>query len=121
MNRFTPPSVPPHLAGPMPAFGPEDRRQRRRRPTRVPGWAYHGQQAGRVDEVRVRNASPDGAGFVSERAFVRGQPLYLKIGLGPQRLPRPAEVSHVRRRADGTYEVGVRFVAPAVNAKSAAA
>ena len=87
----------------------------------MPGWAYHGQQAGRVDEVRVRNASPEGAGFVSERAFVRGQSLHLKIGLGPQRLPRAAEVCHVRRRSDGHFEVGVRFVVTMAQPKTVAA
>ena len=80
----------------------------------MPGWAYHGGQAGRVSEVRMRNVSPQGAGFVSKTAFAVGQAVYLKVGLGPRRLPRRAEVAFVRPRGDGTFEVGVRFAVAAV-------
>ena len=110
------PHAPPTTTPVDRAFGPEDRRRRRRRPTRLPGWAYRGGDAaaGRVDEVVLRNVSPEGAGFVSPVAFDRGEAVSLKIGLGPTRRPRPAEVAFVRRRADGRFDVGVRFVAAPV-------
>ena len=99
-------------------FGPADRRRRRRRPTRVPGWIY---AAGRVAEVAMRNLSPEGAGFVADAAFACGEPLHLRIGLGPDRRPRPARVVYARRRPDGRFEVGVRFVAAAIDPATVAA
>lgn len=84
----------------------EDRRARRRRPTRLPGWCYVGES---VVEVQMRNVSTHGAGFVSPESYRKGQPLHLKIGIGSHRRPRPVQVMFCRERADGRFEVGVRF------------
>lgn len=84
-----------------------ERRRRRRRPVRLPGWVYRAEQ---VTPVQMRNLSPDGAGFVCDEALRKGEKLHLKIGLGPMRRPRSAEVVYVRQRDEGRYEVGVRFV-----------
>lgn len=94
------------------AGDPADRRRRRRRPFRQPGWIYrpgHGAAAA-VGEVWMRNVSPDGAGFIGEQPVQKGERLHLKVGLGPTRRPKPAEVVFVRPRPDGRFEVGVRFV-----------
>ena len=84
----------------------EDRRARRRRPTRLPGWCYRGQT---VQEVQMRNVSTSGAGFVSPERYRKGQPLHLKIGIGANRRPRPVQVMFCRERPDGRFDVGVRF------------
>lgn len=59
----------------------------------------------------MRNVSPDGAGFVSPENFAKGQSIHLKIGIGSTRRPRAAQVMFCRRRADGRFDVGVRFIA----------
>ena len=91
---------------------PEDRRRRRRRPYRQPGWIYRQDQgaAVAVTEVRMRNISPEGAGFLVDQPLRRGERLHLKVGIGPGRWPRPAQVVYLKTRFDGTFEVGVRFV-----------
>lgn len=85
----------------------DERRRRRRRPYRQPGWVY---RADRVVQVHMRNISADGAGFVCDDPVRKGERLHVKVGLGITRRPRPAEVMYARRRDDGRFEVGVRFV-----------
>lgn len=93
----------------MPATSPgaKERRRRRRRPYRQPGWVYRGSE---VSQVQMRNVSSDGAGFVCDLLLRKGERLHLKAGLGSIRRPRLAEVVFVRERVDGRSEVGVRFV-----------
>ena len=73
----------------------------------MPGWIYRGEQ---VSQVKMRNISGDGAGFVCEAALRKSERLHLKTGLGPTRRPRLAEVMFVRDRSDGRFDVGVRFI-----------
>ena len=93
----------PSLAAPL---FQKERRKRRRRQYRRPGWVYRGQE---VSQVEMRNVSGDGAGFVSDLALRKGERLHLKAGMGANRHPRLAEVIFVRERVDGRHEVGVRF------------
>ena len=129
MDRLDPPTtgpLPPALDATAPGAAPagaaleggskvstpEDRRRRRRRPFRQPGWLYRqgfGASAV-VGEVTMRNVSPDGAGFVGDQAVQKGEKVHLKIGLGPTRRPKPAEVVYVRPRGEGRFDVGVRFI-----------
>jgi len=92
-----------------------DRRQRNRVGTRLPGWLYRDEG---VVEVLMQNVEDDrdhilcpagGAGFVSPVALRPGAKIYLKIGIGPYRHPRAAEVIRCERRDAGDYAVGVSF------------
>ena len=94
----------PPFATPL---SPKERRRRKRRQYRRPGWVYRGEE---VSQVQMRNVSGDGAGFVSDLAVKRGEKLHLKAGMGATRRPRLAEVIFVRERVDGRHEVGVRFI-----------
>lgn len=61
-------------------------------------------------QVMVLNVSLHGVGFLSPVEFREGAVFQMRIGAGPLHLASKFQVVSSRKRQDGTWEVGGRFV-----------
>lgn len=61
-------------------------------------------------QVMVLNVSLHGVGFRSPVEFAKGGTFQVRIGAGPLHLSSKFQVVSSRRREDGTWDVGGKFV-----------
>jgi hypothetical protein len=100
-------------AGPMPAptpIRPRERRRGNRQPLGVSGLVTEPNAPDKPLEVSVLNVSLHGCAFRSPVAFRPGGTYSMRIGTGPLHLTSTIRVVSSRDRADGTFDVGAKFV-----------
>ena len=94
---------------------PVDRRGQHRRPLFATGQITLADgdtspTSARRIQVDVLNVSKAGVGLRAPLGFAAGATHHLRIGTGPLYLSSHLQIVSSRRREDGSYDVGARFV-----------
>jgi len=89
---------------------PKERRTGLRQPLEATGLISEPNSPDKPLEVAVLNVSLQGCAFRSPVPFRPGATYCLRIGTGPLHLTSTLRIVSSRDRADGTFEVGARFV-----------
>jgi hypothetical protein len=99
-------------AGLMPTtpIRPRERRRGNRQPLGVSGLVTEPNAPDKPLEVAVLNVSLHGCAFRSPVAFRPGATYSMRIGTGPLHLTSTIRIISSRDRADGTFDVGAKFV-----------
>ncbi|MGF1633645.1 MAG: PilZ domain-containing protein [Phycisphaerae bacterium] len=90
-----------------------DRRRLRRKLVRLPAVVY---ADGKAVQVVMRDQSDASLGFISPVGFAPGQQVYLKIGIGPGRLPVGVLVARCDREGEA-FDIGGKIVGPEITDK----
>ena len=106
------PSVATPFSKPLPRAGSDERRRSIRHPLGASGVISLDLNATDPKQLQIMviNVSLHGVGFRSPVVFEVGERHAVRIGAGPLHLTSNFEVVSVRRREDGMYDIGAKFV-----------
>ncbi|HYO10869.1 MAG TPA: hypothetical protein VER17_18030 [Tepidisphaeraceae bacterium] len=99
---------PPHTT--TAPIRPRERRKGNRSPLGVIGVLTEAHAADKQLEVDILNVSPQGCAFRAPVAYRPGATYTMRIGTGPLHLASIIRIISSRTRADGSFDVGAKFV-----------